>query len=62
MPGPAGRASKVWSIAGSIPHEEDESCRLRRARSHRFSLDEIEKACELFSHQRDGVIKIAITP
>ncbi|MCA3629523.1 MAG: NAD(P)-dependent alcohol dehydrogenase [Methylobacterium sp.] len=30
--------------------------------THRFSLDEIEKAYELFSHQRDGVIKIAITP
>jgi len=30
--------------------------------THRFKLDEIEKAYELFSHQRDGVLKVAITP
>jgi alcohol dehydrogenase len=29
---------------------------------HRFKLDEIEEAYELFSHQRDGVLKVAITP
>jgi alcohol dehydrogenase len=30
--------------------------------THRFRLDDIEDAYELFSHQRDGVMKVAITP
>jgi threonine dehydrogenase-like Zn-dependent dehydrogenase len=30
--------------------------------THRFRLDDIESAYELFSHQRDGVLKVAITP
>ena len=30
--------------------------------THRFKLDAIEAAYELFSHQRDGVLKVAITP
>lgn len=30
--------------------------------THRFKLEEIEKAYELFAHQRDGVLKVAITP
>ena len=30
--------------------------------THRFKLDDIEKAYELFAHQRDGVLKVAITP
>lgn len=30
--------------------------------THRFRLDEIEAAYELFGHQRDGVLKVAITP
>ncbi len=30
--------------------------------THRFKLDDIEKAYDLFSHQRDGVLKVAITP
>jgi len=30
--------------------------------THRFRLDEIETAYELFGHQRDGVLKVAITP
>ncbi|WP_445679802.1 NAD(P)-dependent alcohol dehydrogenase [Radicibacter daui] len=30
--------------------------------THRFSLDNIEDAYDLFSHQRDGVLKVAITP
>lgn len=30
--------------------------------THRFKLAEIEDAYELFAHQRDGVLKIAITP
>ena len=30
--------------------------------THRFKLDDIEQAYELFEHQRDGVLKVAITP
>ena len=30
--------------------------------THRYRLDEIEAAYELFGHQRDGVLKVAITP
>ncbi len=30
--------------------------------THRFRLDDIESAYDLFSHQRDGVLKVAITP
>jgi threonine dehydrogenase-like Zn-dependent dehydrogenase len=30
--------------------------------THSFRLDEIVDAYDLFSHQRDGVLKIAIRP
>lgn len=30
--------------------------------THRFGLDRIVEAYDLFSHQRDGVLKVAITP
>jgi threonine dehydrogenase-like Zn-dependent dehydrogenase len=30
--------------------------------THSYSLDEIEEAYDLFAHQRDGVIKVAIRP
>jgi alcohol dehydrogenase len=30
--------------------------------THRFKLDDIEAAYDLFSHQREGVLKVAITP
>jgi threonine dehydrogenase-like Zn-dependent dehydrogenase len=30
--------------------------------THSFGLDEIEQAYDLFSHQRDGVLKVAIKP
>ena len=30
--------------------------------THRFKLDDIETAYDLFAHQRDGVLKVAITP
>lgn len=30
--------------------------------THRFELDQIEEAYDLFSHQRDGALKVAITP
>ena len=30
--------------------------------THRYKLDDIEQASDLFSHQRDGVLKVAISP
>jgi threonine dehydrogenase-like Zn-dependent dehydrogenase len=30
--------------------------------THRYKLDDIEAAYELFAHQRGGVMKVAITP
>ena len=30
--------------------------------THRFKLDDILAAYELFSHQREGVLKVALTP
>lgn len=35
---------------------------LRPLVTHRFPLDRIEEAYDLFSNQRDGVLKVAITP
>ena len=35
---------------------------LRSLVTHRFKLDQIEEAYELFANQRDGVLKVAITP
>ncbi len=35
---------------------------LRGLVTHRFGLDDIEAAYDLFGHQRDGVLKVAITP
>jgi len=30
--------------------------------THRYRLDDIENAYDLFSHQRDGVLKVATMP
>jgi hypothetical protein len=30
--------------------------------THRFTLDDIHDAYELFSHQRDGVLKVGLFP
>jgi len=30
--------------------------------THRFKLADIEQAYDLFAHQRDGVLKVALTP
>lgn len=35
---------------------------LRSLVTHRFRLDQVEAACDLFAHQRDGVLNVAITP
>ena len=35
---------------------------LSRLITHRFALGDIEDAYELFGNQRDGVVKVALTP
>jgi alcohol dehydrogenase len=35
---------------------------LRPMVTHTFKLDQIEEAYDLFANQRDGVLKVAITP
>jgi threonine dehydrogenase-like Zn-dependent dehydrogenase len=30
--------------------------------THHFALDDIEEAYELFGNQRDGVVKVALSP
>ncbi len=30
--------------------------------THRYKLDDIEAAYDLFASQRDGVLKVAVTP
>ncbi len=35
---------------------------LRPLVTDRFKLDDVEAAYELFANQRDGVLKVAITP
>ena len=30
--------------------------------THRFSLDQIEEAYDLFGNQREGVVKVGLTP
>jgi hypothetical protein len=30
--------------------------------THHYKLDDIVAACDLFAHQRDGVLKIAVKP
>lgn len=39
---------------------ENGSVDLRSLVTHTYKLDDIEKAYDLFAHQRDGVMKIAI--
>jgi threonine dehydrogenase-like Zn-dependent dehydrogenase len=55
-PGGKERMSRLMSILRSGRVD------LRPLVTHRFRLDDIEKAYDLFSHQRDGVLKVAITP
>jgi threonine dehydrogenase-like Zn-dependent dehydrogenase len=55
-PGGKERMRRLMSVvaAGSTD--------LRPLVTHRFRLEQIEQAYELFAHQRDGVLKVAITP
>ena len=46
---------------GLMPVTAVERVAFRRCPYH-YRLDDIEAAYELFAHQRDGVMKVAITP
>lgn len=55
-PGGKERMRRLMSVVASGRVET------RALVTHRFKLDQIEEAYDLFAHQRDGVLKIAITP
>jgi alcohol dehydrogenase len=55
-PGGKERMRRLMSVIASGRGD------LKSLVTHRFKLDDIEAAYELFSHQRDGVLKVAITP
>ena len=57
MQGDGGR-----SIASAAGDTAPDGIDLSAMVTHRFKLDEIEAAYELFANQRDGVFKVAITP
>ncbi|WP_338240438.1 NAD(P)-dependent alcohol dehydrogenase [Aurantiacibacter hainanensis] len=55
-PGGKERMRRLMDVIGS------ERLDTRPLVTHRFALDDIEEAYDLFANQRDGVLKIAITP
>jgi threonine dehydrogenase-like Zn-dependent dehydrogenase len=55
-PGGRERMRRLMEIVAARRFASD------RLVTHRFELDDIEAAYDLFSHQRDGVLKVAITP
>jgi len=55
-PGGKERMRRLMSVIASRRID------LRPMVTHRFKLDKIEQAYDLFGHQRDGVLKVAITP
>lgn len=55
-PGGKHRMRRLMDIVGSGRVD------LRPLVTHRFPLDRIEEAYELFANQRDGVLKVAIVP
>jgi threonine dehydrogenase-like Zn-dependent dehydrogenase len=55
-PGGKERMRRLMEIVGSGRAD------LKPLVTHRYKLDDIVAAYDLFSHQRDGVLKIAITP
>ncbi|HEY2254278.1 MAG TPA: NAD(P)-dependent alcohol dehydrogenase [Variovorax sp.] len=55
-PGGKERMRRLMEIVGSGRAD------LKPLVTHRFKLDDIEAAYELFGNQRDGVLKVAITP
>ncbi len=55
-PGGKERMRRLLNVVGSGRLD------LKPLVTHRFKLDAIEQAYELFAHQRDGVLKVAIVP
>jgi alcohol dehydrogenase len=55
-PGGKERMRRLMNVLAS------ERTDLQSLVTHRFKLEQIEEAYELFSNQRDGVLKVAITP
>jgi len=55
-PGGKERMRRMMNVIGSGRAD------LKPLVTHRFKLDDIEAAYDLFGHQRDGVLKVAITP
>jgi alcohol dehydrogenase len=55
---PGGKA-RMRRLLGAVASGRAD---LRSLVTHRFKLDQIEQAYELFANQRDGVLKVAITP
>jgi len=55
-PGGKERMRRLLSVVGAGQVD------LRPLVTHRYKLDQIEDAYDLFAHQRDGVLKVAITP
>lgn len=55
-PGGKERMRRLLSIVASRRVD------LKPLVTHRFKLEDIEAAYDLFGHQRDGVLKVAITP
>jgi alcohol dehydrogenase len=55
-PGGKERMRRLMNVLASARAD------LRPLVTHRFRLDQIEEAYELFAAQRDGVLKVAITP
>jgi threonine dehydrogenase-like Zn-dependent dehydrogenase len=55
-PGGKERMRRLMSIVASGRAD------LRALVTHRYRLDQIEQAYDLFAHQRDGVLKVAIVP
>jgi alcohol dehydrogenase len=55
-PGGKQRMRRLMSVIAS------QRVDLKLLVTHRFRLDQIEAAYELFANQRDGVLKVAITP
>lgn len=55
-PGGKERMRRLMEVCGSGRID------LKPLVTHRFKLDDIEEAYDLFANQRDGVLKVAITP
>ncbi|HTO68992.1 MAG TPA: NAD(P)-dependent alcohol dehydrogenase [Myxococcota bacterium] len=55
-PGGKERMRRLMNVVASARAD------LRPLVTHRFPLDKIEEAYDLFANQRDGVVKVAITP